>query len=240
MRNINRREFVTLSAASLSGLTLAACGNSNQSAPAETTEADASQETVGGEEEAEKPKPEPGQIVDGVLITPYDEGFDSGIHHAVLEVEDFGTVELELNATNTPVTVSNFAHLCNEKFYDGLTFHRIIKDFMVQGGDPDGNGSGGSDPNILGEFSANGITNAIRHKRGVISMARSSLNDSGSSQFFIMHKDNESLDGQYAAFGRVTSGIEVIDQLAETPVEDDNGTVAPENQPKIKTIYMVD
>ena len=236
MRNINRREFVTLTAAGISGLTLAACGNTAEN----TTTASETDSSHEAKDEKEEPEQEPGLVVDGVLMTPYDEGFDSGIHHAVLEVEDFGTVELELNATNTPVTVSNFAHLANEGFYDGLTFHRIIKDFMVQGGDPDGNGSGGSYPNILGEFSANGITNAIRHKRGVISMARSSANNSGSSQFFIMHKDTDSLDGQYAAFGRVTSGIEVIDQLAETPVEDSNGTVAPENQPKIKSITMVD
>lgn len=193
-----------------------------------------------GTSDAAKDTQEAGKVVGGVLVTPYDEGYSSGIHHATIEVEDYGTIKLELNATNTPITVSNFAHLANSKFYDGLTFHRIIKDFMVQGGDPNGNGTGGSDVNIKGEFSQNGVTNAIRHKRGVISMARSSANDSGSSQFFIMHADNDQLDGSYAAFGNVTEGMDVIDKLAEVPVEDANGTVAKENQPKIKSIRMDD
>ena len=137
--------------------------------------------------------------------------------------------------------MSNFCHLVEDGFYDGLTFHRIIAGFMIQGGDPLGNGTGGSSQTITGEFSSNGIMNPIQHKRGVISMARSQDPNSASSQFFIMHQDAESLDGNYAAFGRVTSGMEVVDAIAEnTPVEDENGTVAPENQPRITSITLVD
>ncbi len=235
---INRRAFVGLAASAVSTMVLPACGGTAQQA---TPEAEKKAEgTDTGTSDAAKDTQEAGKVVGGVLVTPYDEGYSSGIHHATIEVEDYGTIKLELNATNTPITVSNFAHLANSKFYDGLTFHRIIKDFMVQGGDPNGNGTGGSDVNIKGEFSQNGVTNAIRHKRGVISMARSSANDSGSSQFFIMHADNDQLDGSYAAFGNVTEGMDVIDKLAEVPVEDANGTVAKENQPKIKSIRMDD
>ena len=136
----------------------------------------------------------------------------------------------------------NFVNLVNDKFYDGLTFHRIIDGFMIQGGDPKGDGTGGSDKTIKGEFSVNGVENNISHLRGVISMARNGYSyDSASSQFFIVHKDSDFLDRQYAAFGKVTSGMDVVDAIAEkTPVIDDNGTVKPENQPKIKTVRIVD
>lgn len=238
MSNMGRREFVGLSLSALGALGLAACGGGTQtSEDTGVTEGSAEPTTAEKDDAAAE---EPGKVENGVLVTPYDEGFSSGIHHATIEVEDYGTIKVEMNATNAPITVSNFAHLANASFYDGLTFHRIIKGFMVQGGDPNGNGTGGADHDIKGEFSANGITNAIQHKRGVVSMARSSFNDSGSSQFFIMQEDNDSLDGQYAAFGRVTEGMDVVDALAEVPVEDSNGTVAPENQPKITRITMDD
>ena len=140
-----------------------------------------------------------------------------------------------------PITVANFCKLANEGFYDGLTFHRVIEGFMIQGGDPNGDGTGGSDATIKGEFTANGVENPLSHVRGTISMARSSAYDSASSQFFIMHKTNTSLDGQYAAFGNVTSGIEVVDAIAQnTPVQDSNGTVAAADQPKITKISVVD
>ncbi|MDO4798734.1 MAG: peptidylprolyl isomerase [Coriobacteriales bacterium] len=232
--NINRRAFVGLG---LWTLGLAACGGNTQQQETSQPEAASDQSESG---DSTSKQQEAGKIVDGVLVTPYDEGYSSGIHHATIEVADYGTIKLELNATNTPITVSNFAHLANNKFYDGLTFHRIIKDFMVQGGDPNGDGTGGSDLNIKGEFSQNGVTNAIQHKRGVISMARSSAPDSGSSQFFIMHADNDTLDGAYAAFGRVTEGMDVIDKLAEVPVENSNGIVAKANQPKITSVRMDD
>ena len=235
MTTMSRRTFLGL--AGLTSLSIVACGGSGGGTSASESGATTDATTSADDQASEL---EPGTIEDGVLVTPYDEGYDSGKHHATIEVEDYGTIELELNASNAPITVSNFAHLANEGFYDGLTFHRIIKDFMVQGGDPNGDGTGGSDVNIKGEFSANGIVNAIQHKRGVISMARSSANDSASSQFFIMHADTDSLDGQYAAFGKVTDGMDVVDELAEVPVEDGNGTVASKNQPKIVSITMVD
>ena len=134
-----------------------------------------------------------------------------------------------------------FIKLANEGFYNGLTFHRIISGFMIQGGDPDGNGTGGSKEKIEGEFDLNGIKNNISHKRGVISMARAQSYNSASSQFFIMHKDAPSLDGSYAAFGHVTEGIEIVDAICkDTKVEDDNGTVLKVNQPKIKSIKVID
>lgn len=170
-----------------------------------------------------------------------DDPYATGVHHATIEVEGYGTIEVALNANVAPITVSNFCHLVAEGFYDGLTFHRIIEGFMVQGGDPNGDGTGGSGTTIKGEFSENGVENGIPHVRGTISMARSSDYDSASSQFFIMQKTTSSLDGQYAAFGNVTSGIEVVDALCEqVPVEDGNGTVAPENQPVISRIALVD
>lgn len=164
-----------------------------------------------------------------------------GKHHAKIKVKDYGTIEVELDGDTAPITVANFIKLVNEKFYDGLTFHRIISGFMIQGGDPLGNGTGGSDETIKGEFSSNGVENNISHKRGVISMARSSEPDSASSQFFIMHQDADYLDGQYAAFGKVTKGMSVVDKICEdvTPT-DGNGTVEKADQPVIESIRMVD
>lgn len=165
----------------------------------------------------------------------------SGLHHAEINIKDYGTIKVELDADTAPITVTNFINLANDGFYDGLTFHRIISGFMIQGGDPDGNGTGGSDHTIKGEFSANGVENDIKHERGVISMARSKMPDSASSQFFIMHQDADYLDGQYAAFGHVTEGIEIVDAICEdTPVQDSNGTVAADDQPVIKNIKVVD
>lgn len=169
-----------------------------------------------------------------------DKGAD-GKRHVEITVKDYGTIKLELDADTAPETVQNFISLAKDGFYDGLTFHRIIKGFMIQGGDPSGNGTGGSDKTIKGEFSANGVENNLSHKRGVISMARSGDPNSASSQFFIMHQDTPSLDGQYAAFGEVTEGIEVVDQICEkTPVTDNNGTVEPGQQPKIESIKVTD
>lgn len=164
----------------------------------------------------------------------------SGKYYAEINIENYGTIKLTLDADTAPITVANFIKLVEDGFYDGLTFHRIIDGFMIQGGDPEGNGKGGSNETITGEFSANGIKNDLSHKRGVISMARSKSNDSASSQFFIMHKDTPSLDGNYAAFGWVTEGMEIVDAICkDTPVEDNNGTVLAQNQPKITSIKMV-
>lgn len=158
---------------------------------------------------------------------------------AKIEVENYGTITLKLEGKKTPITVQNFVDLAKSGFYDGLTFHRIIKGFMIQGGDPNGNGTGGSDKTIKGEFKDNGVKNNIKHKRGVISMARSSDYDSASSQFFIMQEDNDSLDGQYAAFGHVTKGMKIVDKICEdADPMDDNGTIAESKQPVIKTIKV--
>ena len=158
-----------------------------------------------------------------------------------IEVEDYGTIAVELDADEAPITVTNFVDLVEEGFYDGLTFHRIIDGFMIQGGDPNGDGSGGSSRTIKGEFSSNGVDNSIDHVRGVISMARSSLPNSASSQFFIVQEDSPHLNGEYAAFGHVTSGMEIVDAICEdVQVEDTNGTVLPENQPVITSIKVVE
>ena len=165
----------------------------------------------------------------------------TGKHYVEMKVKDYGTIKLELDSDVAPITVTNFINLVNSKFYDGLTFHRIIDGFMIQGGDPLGNGTGGSKDNIKGEFLANGVNNTISHKRGVISMARSSAYNSASSQFFIVHENSTFLDGQYAGFGYVTSGMEIVDKICEdVSVEDDNGTVLKENQPVIEKISMID
>lgn len=134
-------------------------------------------------------------------------------------MEHGGKIELELYPEHAPKTVANFETLVKEGFYNGLTFHRIIPGFMIQGGDPLGNGMGGSDEKIKGEFKANGVNNELKHERGVISMARSFDKNSASSQFFIMHKNAPHLDGSYAAFGRVVSGIDVVDEIASIPTD---------------------
>lgn len=171
-----------------------------------------------------------------------DGDYLSGLHHVAIDVEDYGTIEVELDADEAPITVTNFINLAKSGFYDGLTFHRIMDGFMIQGGDPNGNGTGGSDQQIIGEFSNNGIQNNISHTRGTISMARNGQSyNSASSQFFIVHEDSLSLDGNYAGFGHVTSGMEYVDQIVEDAVvEDNNGTVLPENQPVITSIRVID
>ena len=191
-----------------------------------------------------------------------------GIHHAEIEIADYGTIKVELDGDTAPITVQNFMDLANAGFYDGLTFHRIIDGFMIQGGDPMGTGMGGSDKNIKGEFEMNGVKNDISHVKGVmggsdknikgefemngvkndishvkgvISMARAQDPDSASSQFFITVDDATFLDGQYAGFGHVTEGQDVADKIAaEAQTTDDNGTVLPENQPKITAIRIID
>ncbi len=165
----------------------------------------------------------------------------SGKHHVEITVKDYGTISVELDADAAPISVTNFVKLAEEGFYDGLTFHRIIDGFMIQGGDPLGTGMGGSDETIKGEFFANGVENNLSHTRGAISMARAQNYNSASSQFFIVHEDSTFLDGQYACFGYVTEGIEVVDAICEAvPVTDNNGTVEKENQPVIESIKVND
>lgn len=168
----------------------------------------------------------------------------SGIVQAEITVKDKGVIKLELDADVAPITVTNFVKLANDKFYDGLTFHRVIEGFMIQGGDPSANGMGGADNTIKGEFSKNGVKNDISHKRGVISMARSKDMDSASSQFFIVHQDSLFLDGEYAGFGHVTEGMEIVDEIAEdyTPEDEDlNGMIVNKSdQPVIESIRIIE
>ena len=171
---------------------------------------------------------EPGQEVEG-----------ANLHHVVIDIADYGTIELELDGDAAPITVDNFLKLAGEGYYDGLTFHRIMEGFMMQGGAPK-SVEDMSDP-IYGEFLANGWDNPISHVRGVISMARAQDFDSATSQFFIVHKDSLRLDGQYAAFGWVTEGMDVVDAVCESsqPI-DDNGTIPADQQPVITSITVID
>ena len=165
----------------------------------------------------------------------------TGKHHVEINIKDKGTISVELDADVAPITVTNFVNLAQKGFYDGLTFHRIIEGFMMQGGDPKGDGTGGSDEKIKGEFSSNGVENSISHTRGTISMARSKEMNSASSQFFIMHQDSVGLDGDYAAFGHVTEGMEIVDDICEnTTGQDYNGLVPVENRPVIEKIVVLD
>jgi peptidyl-prolyl cis-trans isomerase B (cyclophilin B) len=202
----------------LSLIMLTGCGGGDSSEQAEAPE-----ETAQAETELQKA------------------GEPIGIHHAEIEIEGYGTVSVELDGDEAPVTVDNFMKLANDGFYDGLTFHRIIDGFMIQGGDPNGDGTGGADANIIGEFAANGYENNIAHTKGVISMARAQDPDSASSQFFIMVEDAPHLDGQYAAFGHVTEGQDIVDKIAaDAQPLDDNGTIAAEDQPVITSVKIID
>jgi len=164
-----------------------------------------------------------------------------GTHHAEINIKDYGVIKVELNGDVAPITVANFINLANSHFYDGLTFHRIIDGFMMQGGDPLGNGTGGSENTIKGEFSQNGVENNLSHTRGAISMARSTDMDSASSQFFIVQSDSTYLDGQYACFGYVTDGMDIVDEICKNAVTtDSNGSVSAENQPVINSITITD
>lgn len=205
------------------GTLLAGCGSSksDEAQASDTNETTAEETTDASSEE------------DTELLT--------GLHHVTIDVKDYGTISLELDADTAPISVTNFINLAKDGFYDGLTFHRIISGFMIQGGDPKGNGTGGSDQTIKGEFSENGVENDISHVRGTISMARANDPDSASSQFFIVHEDSTFLDGQYAAFGHVTDGMDVVDAICEnTPVQDNNGTVKADDQPVITYVTVID
>ena len=166
-----------------------------------------------------------------------DDSLLSGKHYVLISVKDYGDIKVELDADTAPITVTNFINLVKDKFYDGLTFHRIIKGFMIQGG-----ASTKETKTIKGEFSSNGVVNNISHVRGTISMARSDGdNDSASTQFFIMHKDNLELDGSYAAFGHVVEGMDVVDKIAKVEyMEGTNGIVEDSKQPVIESIRIVD
>lgn len=224
MQTMSRRSFL-LASLGVASLCLAGCG-SGASGAASTSAASASAV--------------PSSSASSCVTSASGE-YASGTHDATIEVEGYGAIKLELDADVAPVTVANFAKLAGEGFYDGLTFHRIIEGFMVQGGDPNGNGTGGSDEKIVGEFSDNGHPNSISHVRGTISMARSQAYNSATSQFFIMQADTPSLDGQYAAFGHVTEGMDVVDAMCEAArPTDNNGTIAAADQPRIASVKMDD
>ena len=208
---------------------LAGCGSKTDTTDTtETTEA-----TSAADETSDGAADTADTSEDGELLT--------GLHHVTIDVQDYGTISLELDADTAPISVTNFINLANEGFYDGLTFHRIISGFMIQGGDPNGNGTGGSEKTIKGEFSANGVENDISHVRGTISMARSSDPDSASSQFFIVQSDSTFLDGDYAAFGKVTEGMDIVDEICKNAnPTDDNGTIKADEQPVIDSIQITD
>lgn len=169
---------------------------------------------------------------------PSEEPVPEGLY-ADIVIADYGTITIQLDPESAPETVDNFVSLAQSGFYDGLTFHRIIDGFMMQGGDPNGNGTGNSGTNITGEFLANGYANFLSHIRGTVSMARANPFDSASCQFFIVHQDSPHLDGYYAAFGWVTSGMEIVDQIcAEAEPIDSNGLIAAEEQPVITSITI--
>ena len=166
----------------------------------------------------------------------------TGKHHAEIVIAEYGKLELELDADIAPITVTNFVNLVKKGFYNGLTFHRVMSGFMIQGGDPNGDGTGGSEETIKGEFKSNGVENTMSHKRGVISMARTQNDpDSASSQFFIVQADSDFLDGDYAAFGKVTAGMDIVEKICQSvqPL-DNNGTVPADQQPKITAIKVID
>ena len=212
----------------------------NVEEPAETTDETSEEDTAfdAGEDSTEDTASDTGET-SGVLLDTSEQL--TGIHHAEIEVKDYGTIKVELDADTAPISVTNFVKLAQEHFYDGLTFHRIMDGFMIQGGDPEGTGRGGSDETIKGEFSSNGVENNISHERGVISMARSSDPDSASSQFFIVQTDSTYLDGQYAAFGHVTEGMDVVDAICkDAKPTDNNGTIPAEEQPVMTSVTITD
>lgn len=182
-----------------------------------------------GKKEAEQPAAEQ---------EPAEE-YLTGTYTAEIKIKDYGSITFDMDADKAPITVTNFVTLAKDGFYDGLTFHRIIDGFMIQGGDPLGNGTGGSSKTIKGEFAANNVENDQSHTRGAVSMARSNDPNSASSQFFIVHEDSDFLDGNYAVFGYVTEGIEIVDEICKnTPVTDNNGTVKKDDQPVIESITI--
>ena len=239
------RVLAAVFAVVLTAGTLTGCGSTKTADTAKTE--DTKEETSSDKEVTQEPVSEEEAEADG-----FSDGTDgettlhtskelTGIHHAAIVIKDYGSIEVELDADTAPITVTNFVKLAQDGFYDGLTFWRIIDGFMMQGGDPKGDGTGGADETIKGEFSSNGVKNDISHVRGTISMARSSDPDSASSQFFIVQSDSTFLDGDYAAFGHVTEGMDVVDQICkDAKPTDDNGTIKADEQPVIESIQIKD
>ena len=260
-----RKILAMLMVAALSAGMLAGCGSDNTKEESKSTEAadtkESTEENKDTEETKEESTDESADQSEGTEeeVSGFTDGSGdgdtaddtstvldtseplTGLHHAEIEVKDYGTIKVELDADTAPISVTNFVKLAQEHFYDGLTFHRIIDGFMIQGGDPEGTGRGGSDETIKGEFSENGVKNDISHERGVISMARSSDPDSASSQFFIVQSDSTYLDGQYAAFGHVTEGMDIVDQICKAAKPtDNNGTISADEQPVMTSVTIID
>lgn len=227
-----------LAAAAVLVIALAGCGNGEQGnqQAADNTGAPGTQGVSGTQSSEDTSAAQEGTDSSGQETVIDD---PAGLHHVEITVRDYGTISVELDGDAAPITVENFLKLAGDGFYDGLTFHRIISGFMIQGGDPLGNGTGGSGQNIKGEFAQNGVENDLSHTRGAISMARSMKMDSASSQFFIVHEDSVALDGQYACFGYVTEGMEVVDAICED-ISVTDGMVAAEDQPVIESIKVID
>lgn len=247
-----KRKIICLFAAALLAVTAVGCGqgrNTPEENQEETTSIQEEEEqsnTADMQEESQEVTDaarEDADSVNGDVQAEGDEETEllSGKHYVNINIKDKGTIKVELDADVAPITVTNFVNLVKEGFYDGLTFHRIIEGFMMQGGDPTGTGMGNAGQTITGEFASNGVDNPISHTRGTISMARSNLPDSASCQFFIMHQDGTYLDGDYAAFGQVTEGMEIVDDICEnTTGQDSNGVVPEENRPVIESIEYVE
>ncbi len=228
------RIFAAACALMMAAGMLTGCGNSGGTAEKESSSSSSGE--VASEEEAEAAGFSDGTDEEGTVSgeTVLDTSQElTGLHHAEINIEDYGTIDLELDADTAPITVTNFVKLAQDGFYDGLTFWRIMDGFMIQGGDPNGNGTGGADENIKGEFANNGVENDISHTRGTVSMARAADPDSGSSQFFIVQADSTFLDGDYAAFGH--------DKICkDAKPTDNNGTIEKDEQPVIESIKIID
>lgn len=229
-----KKRWMSILLAAVMAVSLAACGNGGDSRTESSVDGAQPTESVDGDGQAESDDSQGGQAAEG-----------TGKHHVEITVKDYGTISVELDGDAAPITVENFLKLAGDGFYDGLTFHRIDPGFVIQGGDPLGNGRGGSDEQIKGEFTVNGVENNLSHTRGAISMARAADFDSASSQFFIVHADSTFLDGQYACFGYVTEGMEVVDAICDSITEDavipdSNNTIVSESQPVIESIKVID
>lgn len=221
------KRFLPIWAVVFGALLLAGCGN-DPTAPITREEPSAAGRETGAAGTQEGESEENAELL-------------SGTHHIEIYIQDMGVIAVELDADSAPITVTNFVNLAQDGFYDGLTFHRVMNGFMMQGGDPLGTGLGGSEEKITGEFSDNGIENNLTHTRGAISMARSQDYNSASSQFFIVHQDSTFLDGQYAAFGYVTDGMDIVDEICgNTAVQGDNGAVQMEDRAIIEKIEVID
>lgn len=255
-----RKILAMLMVAALSAGMLAGCGSDDTKEESKSTEADTKENTEENkdteetkeestEESADQPEGTEEEVSGFTDGSGDGEGTDetaddtstvldtseplTGFHHAEIEVKDYGTIKVELDADTAPISVTNFVKLAQEHFYDGLTFHRIIDGFMIQGGDPEGTGIGGPGYSIHGEFSNNGFTNNLKHTPGVLSMARTMMPNSAGSQFFIMHAAAPHLDGEYAGFGKVIEGMENVNKIAEVRCDYSDRPMAQQKMAKV-------